>query len=48
MASIEEAIGAEGWEGASALILTALAEKPESHWLLTRLGFTYYERGPHA
>lgn len=41
---IEQAIAEEDWDSARALILAALFEKPDSHWLLTRLGLTYYEQ----
>src|SRR5438045_746826 len=40
---IEKLIGAEDWKAARKLIRTALRKEPDSHWLLTRLGLTYYE-----
>ena len=40
---IEELIDAENWKGARQLIRAALRKEPDSHWLLTRLGLTYYE-----
>ena len=41
--AIEAAIRSEKWKKARQLILVELKEKPDSHWLLTRLGLTYYE-----
>jgi len=40
---IEDAIQQEDWPTARRLIRAALRREPESHWLLTRLGLTYYE-----
>ena len=40
---IEKLIDAEDWKGARQLIRNALRKEPDSHWLLTRLGLTYYE-----
>ena len=40
---IEDAIRREDWPAARRLIRAALRRKPDSHWLLTRLGLTYYE-----
>src|SRR5262245_20839579 len=40
---IEKLIAAENWKAARTLIRVALRKKPDSHWLLTRLGLTYYE-----
>jgi tetratricopeptide (TPR) repeat protein len=41
---IEAQIAKEDWEAARQLILAELALKPQDpHWLLTRLGLTYYE-----
>jgi tetratricopeptide (TPR) repeat protein len=37
-------IMSEQWEKARALIEKELATEPESHWLLTQLGETYYEQ----
>ena len=41
---IEKAIRADDWIAARALIRTALKSEPHSHWLMTRLGLTYYEQ----
>ena len=41
---IETAIRAENWPRARALIKNDLRRTPDSHWLLTRLGLTYYEQ----
>jgi tetratricopeptide (TPR) repeat protein len=41
---IEKLIGAERWVDARRLIRRALRSKPNDHWLLTRLGLTYYEQ----
>jgi len=41
--AIEAAIRSERWKKARQLIRAGLKEKPDSHWLLTRLGLTYYE-----
>ena len=40
---IEDAIQQHDWPTARRLIRAALRRKPDSHWLLTRLGLTYYE-----
>jgi len=40
---IERLIDAEDWKAARILIRAALRKEPDSHWLLTRLGLTYYE-----
>ena len=40
---IEKLIDAEDWKGARHLIRIELRKRPDSHWLLTRLGLTYYE-----
>ncbi len=40
---IEVALKAENWIGARRLIKTALKRNPMDHWLLSRLGLTYYE-----
>jgi hypothetical protein len=40
---IEAAIRSQRWKKARQLIRAELKEKPDSHWLLTRLGLTYYE-----
>jgi tetratricopeptide (TPR) repeat protein len=41
--AIEAAIRTEKWKKARQLIRAELKERPDSHWLLTRLGLTYYE-----
>ncbi len=41
---IDDLIVAEQWEQARALIEKALKKEPQSHWLLTQLGETYYEQ----
>lgn len=43
-AEIEAAIDAEDWSVARILIETALESEPDNHWLITRLGLTYYEQ----
>jgi tetratricopeptide (TPR) repeat protein len=40
---IEDAIKDEDWEQARLLIRQWLRREPRNHWLLTRLGLTYYE-----
>jgi tetratricopeptide (TPR) repeat protein len=40
---INDLIESEQWEKARARIEKALRREPDSHWLLTRLGETYYE-----
>lgn len=40
---IEKLIAAENWKDARKLIRAVLRKEPEDHWLLTRLGLTYYE-----
>ena len=42
--AIERAIDQENWPQARALMRSALRREPYSHWLLTRLGLTYYEQ----
>lgn len=42
---VESLIRAEKWSEARKLILAALKDQPDNHWLLTRLGLTYYEEG---
>jgi len=42
--AIERAIETEDWPRAGTLIRSALKCEPDNHWLLTRLGLTYYER----
>ena len=41
---IESLIAAERWTDARRLIQRDLRSKPNDHWLLTRLGVTYYEQ----
>src|SRR5271163_3121791 len=41
--AIEKAIRRDDWKGARRLIRTSLRQQPDSHWLITRLGLTYYE-----
>src|SRR5438046_2067728 len=45
---INDLLVAEEYAKARKLIEAELAEKPEDHWLLTRLGTTYYEEGKYA
>jgi tetratricopeptide (TPR) repeat protein len=42
--SIKDAIQQDDWPTARRLIRAALRREPDSHWLLTRLGLTYYEQ----
>lgn len=44
MSLIEKAIGAENWPKTRKLIKAQLTKSPDDHWLLTRLGLTYYEQ----
>ncbi|PYP86125.1 MAG: hypothetical protein DMG65_19420 [Candidatus Angelobacter sp. Gp1-AA117] len=41
---IEQAIKCNDWEKARLLIRRWLHHEPNDHWLLTRLGLTYYEQ----
>jgi tetratricopeptide (TPR) repeat protein len=41
---IERLIEREQWAAARKAILAELNHEPDSHWLLTRLGLTYYEQ----
>jgi tetratricopeptide (TPR) repeat protein len=41
---VESLIRAEKWGAARVLIRRRLKQEPRSHWLLTRLGLTYYEQ----
>jgi len=41
---IERAIEGNDWENARLLIRQWLRHEPNNHWLLTRLGLTYYEQ----
>jgi tetratricopeptide (TPR) repeat protein len=41
---IEEALQRDNWEKARLLIRQWLRREPKNHWLLTRLGLTYYEQ----
>ena len=45
---IEARIKASDWPGARRLIRAALRREPDSHWLLARLGLTYYEEQRYA
>jgi hypothetical protein len=45
--AIEKAIKKNDWKGARRLIQKSLRSEPDSHWLLTRLGLTYYEEGDY-
>lgn len=42
--TVEELIGAEDWAAARRAIRRELRSSPDDHWLLTRLGTTYYEQ----
>jgi tetratricopeptide (TPR) repeat protein len=42
--AIERAMAAGEWLGARTLIRNALKHEPDNHWLVTRLGSTYYEQ----
>jgi len=44
MDAIEKEIRAENWLKARKLIRAALKNNQDDHWLLTRLGLTYYEQ----
>lgn len=46
--AIESRIKANDWSGARRLIRAALRRDPDSHWLLARLGLTYYEERRYA
>jgi tetratricopeptide (TPR) repeat protein len=48
MDEIERRIAREDWNGARELMSAALCEKPDDHWLLTRLALTYYEQRNYA
>jgi tetratricopeptide (TPR) repeat protein len=41
---IDDLMQSEQWEKARALITKELEKEPDSHWLLTQLGATYYEQ----
>jgi tetratricopeptide (TPR) repeat protein len=41
---IQKAIESENWEKARSLIRERLKKSPGNHWLITRLGLTYYEQ----
>ena len=43
-ALIERALESENWPQTRALIRNVLKREPDNHWLLTRLGSTYYEQ----
>jgi tetratricopeptide (TPR) repeat protein len=42
--NIEKLIDHDDWPNARKAILVALKQFPDDHWLLTRLGLTYYEQ----
>jgi len=44
---IEKAVQAEDWIGARKLIAIELQRDPKDHWLLSRLGLTFYEQGKY-
>jgi tetratricopeptide (TPR) repeat protein len=44
MLDVEDLIRAERWAGARGLIKKRLKKDPGNHWLLARLGLTYYEQ----
>src|SRR5690348_7728335 len=41
---IDDLIDAEQWEQARTIIDKARKKEPQSHWLITQLGDTYYEQ----
>ena len=41
---VESLVRAEKWGAARVLIKRLLKKEPKSHWLVTRLGLTYYEQ----
>ncbi len=45
---IESSIQANKWKRARRQIRAALSKNPRSHWLLTRLGLTFYEQRDYA
>jgi predicted Zn-dependent protease len=45
---LNDAIDRDDWATARALLEIELREKPDSHWLLTRLSLTYYEERNYA
>jgi tetratricopeptide (TPR) repeat protein len=47
-ADIESLIRRNRWSEARRAILRELRTNPDSHWLLTRLGLTYYEQHQYA
>jgi tetratricopeptide (TPR) repeat protein len=47
-AAIEKAIAEGDWPGARVLIERELAQRPDGHWLLSRLALTYYEQFDYA
>jgi tetratricopeptide (TPR) repeat protein len=44
---IEKAVQAKDWVGARKLIAVELNRKPKDHWLLSRLGLTFYGQGKY-
>jgi tetratricopeptide (TPR) repeat protein len=45
---IEEKILKENWSAARRLIIRELEKEPYDHWLITRLGLTYYEEKKYS
>lgn len=45
---LNDAIDRDDWATARALLELELREKPDSHWLVTRLSLTYYEERNYA
>jgi tetratricopeptide (TPR) repeat protein len=41
--AVEAAVRAENWRKARQLIRADLKKRPDSHWLISRLGLTFYE-----
>ena len=48
ISTIERLIRSEDWRAARRAIRTELRSSPKSHWLLTRLGLTFYEERRYA
>jgi tetratricopeptide (TPR) repeat protein len=46
--AIEKAIESENWKRARNLIRARLRREPRDHWLLARLGLTYYEERAYS
>jgi tetratricopeptide (TPR) repeat protein len=45
--NLETLLREGSWDAARKIIERELAKDPESHWLLTQLGVTYYEQGQY-